>query len=127
MNLSQLLSKRIHIFIVLLTIVGVLLHFYNLTWGSPYYFHPDERNIASSVSQLQFPANMNPNFFAYGSLPIYIIYFTGIAVNFFSHMLAQRSFSEVMVSFEMAIQISRFYSAVMATLLIPLLFVIGKK
>ena len=102
----------------LLILIGAFLRFYNLNWGAPFYFHPDERNIASSVAQLTFPTQMNPHFFAYGSLPIYMIYFTGYLMHFF-----QRS----QVLFEEAIVISRFYSTLFATLLIPILFLIGKK
>jgi 4-amino-4-deoxy-L-arabinose transferase-like glycosyltransferase len=116
------------ILVLLLTLAGAFLHFYNINWGSPFYFHPDERNIASAVSQLKFPEQMNPHFFAYGSLPIYTIYFTGIIANFFP---APQSLGHVVspftVSFDQAILISRFFSALFATLLIPILFVIGKK
>lgn len=104
-----------------LTLVASIFHFYNLNWGAPFYFHPDERNIASSVAQLRFPNQMNPNFFAYGSLPIYTIYFTGMPINIVNKISPQT------VSFETAIVISRFYSALFATLLVPLMFFIGKK
>lgn len=104
--------------LIILTLIGALLHFYNLNWGAPFYFHPDERNIASSVSQLQFPHQMNPHFFAYGSLPIYAIYFTGLFV---------AKFQTMTVGFDLAIQISRAYSALFATTLIPILFFLGKK
>ncbi len=93
-----------------LIVVGSILRFYNLTWGAPFYFHPDERNIASSVSQLLFPTNMHPHFFAYGSLPIYTIYFTGVFVNAISQLpnwpVNWSSLGHV--SFETAIIISRF-------------------
>src|SRR6267154_347750 len=79
------MNKRNVLFLSLLTIIGACLHFYNLNWGTPFYFHPDERNIASAVAQLQFPHHMNPQFFAYGSLPIYAIYFTGILTNYVLH------------------------------------------
>lgn len=113
------------IIILLLTLVGGFLHFYNLNWGAPYYFNPDERNIASAVSQLQFPHQMNPHFFAYGSLPIYVIYFTGLL----AQALATLQFPSlnVQLSFSNAIIVSRVYSALFATLLIPLLFSLGKK
>src|SRR5882757_7591233 len=106
------------LFLTLLTLLGLFLHFFNLNWGSPWYFHPDERNIASAVSQLQFPDQMNPHFFAYGSLPIYTIFFTGLLTHLFA--LPQIRFDE-------AIVISRAYSAFFATLLIPMLYFIGKR
>lgn len=114
--------------LALLTIISGFLHFYNLNWGAPFYFHPDERNIASAVSQLKYPVQMNPHFFAYGSLPIYSIYFTGVFSNYLSQFVNPNSHLSIMtVLFEQAIVISRFYSAIFATLLVPILFFIGKK
>lgn len=118
-------KKTFFLFIILITLSSFL-RFYNLNWGAPFYFHPDERNIASSVSQLKFPAQMNPHFFAYGSLPIYTIYFARVIFNIISQLPTPNSqlFS---VSFEQAILISRFFSAIFSVALIPLLFFIGKK
>jgi hypothetical protein len=54
-----------------------------LVWDNGYLFHPDERQIALIVSGLKLPASvldffssdssLNPKFFAYGSLPIYLL------------------------------------------------------
>lgn len=131
------LKNKTGLLLILFTAIGAILHFYNLNWGSPWYFHPDERNIASSVSQLQFPNQMNPHFFAYGSLPIYAIYFAGlflnIATQFFQFLFtsplsqaAQFRLQPPTVGFSQAIVISRFFSAVYATFLIPVLFILGK-
>jgi 4-amino-4-deoxy-L-arabinose transferase-like glycosyltransferase len=114
--------------LILLTLLGALLHFYNLNWGAPFYFHPDERNIASSVSQMQFPGKFNegqfnPHFFAYGSLPIYSIFFSGILFG----ALSSPDNYYVKLNFEMAIGLGRIFSALFATALIPILFFIGKK
>lgn len=106
-------NKIIIFFLLLFLSAGIVLRFYNLNWGSPFYFHPDERNIASSISQLDLLKNLNPHFFAYGSFPIYTIYLTGIVYNWH-------------VSFENAILISRFYSASFSLLLLPLLYFIVK-
>lgn len=104
--------------------LGLILRLYNLSWGEPFFFHPDERNIASSVSQLQFAEQMNPNFFAYGSFPIYLIYLTGLIINLKSLILNQNIFS---VSFDQAILISRFLSTSLSVFIIPLIYLIGKK
>lgn len=102
---------------------GILSRFYNLNWGAPFYFHPDERNIASSVSQLSIPDNLNPHFFAYGSFPIYSIYALGVIQNglgmFFTKIPI---FALAHVSFEQAIILSRFFSACFSVLLILLLY-----
>lgn len=110
-------------FIVLIGIAAVL-RFANLNWGAPFYFHPDERNIASAISELSFPNNFNPHFFAYGSLPMYIIYLTGVILHFLPFT---QTATPLQISFSEAIIISRFYSALFSLLLIPLLFIIGKR
>ena len=121
------MPNRITLFVFFLTVFGAFLHFYNLNWGAPLYFHPDERNIASSVSQLRFPEAMNPKFFAYGSLPIYTIYYTGLLADLVaSCQLLWASCEKSVVDFSQALLISRFYSALFSTLLIPLLFFLGK-
>lgn len=123
--MKNFLKNRELLIIILFTLIGGFLRFYNLNWGSPFYFHPDERNIASSVSQLYFPSQMNPHFFAYGSFPIYIIYFFGIAWNIISSL--KPLFLPHTVSFENAILISRFLSGLLSSLLIPFIYLVGKR
>jgi len=66
-------------FIILL----VYTRFINLSWGLPFPFHPDERNIANAIQGLtceisnfkfQISNCFNPHFYAYGQLPIYLGY-----------------------------------------------------
>jgi hypothetical protein len=122
------MPTRITLFVFFLTALAFCFAVYNLNWGAPFYFHPDERNIASSVSQLRFPEHMNPTFFAYGSLPIYSIFFTGLLADILSscHLL-WASCEKSTIPFHEAIQISRLYSALFSTSLVPLLFFIGKR
>src|SRR3989344_2346556 len=123
------------IFLILLMLIGGMLRFYDLNWGAPFYFHPDERNIASTISLLRFPEQMNPHIFAYGSLPIYTIYTSGVVINAISNSSTGGHFSifnsqfsiDTTVPFEMALIISRFYSAIFSILLIPLIYLIGKR
>ena len=119
----ELKINSFNIFLVILILLFILSIFYNLYWGSPYYFHPDERNIASSVSQLHLFNNFNPHFFAYGAFPIYSIYIVGLIVNFISNPLAKISFD---VNFEQAIIISRIISSVFTTFTIFLIFKIAR-
>ncbi len=120
-----LLKHKTLLILFVFIILGTFLRSYNLFWGAPYYFHPDERNIAATVTQLSFPQQLNPHFFAYGSLPIYVIYFIGIVINFL------RNFSHTTpiftVSFEQAIIIGRIFSCLFSVGLIPLLYSTGKK
>ncbi len=67
---------------LIILLLLILTRFLNLSWGLPFPFHPDERNIANSISQLSCNASpftleglrncLNPHFFAYGQLPIYL-------------------------------------------------------
>jgi hypothetical protein len=63
--------------ILLLTLL-IYTRFINLSWGQPYPFHPDERNMAVALHQLncQSLSNIkecfNPHFFAYGQFPLYL-------------------------------------------------------
>jgi YYY domain-containing protein len=44
-----------------------------IAWDQHHFFHPDERAVAGAVMRLSFkPLQLNPQFFAYGSLPIYL-------------------------------------------------------
>lgn len=125
-NIFKLITRSNFILFILI-LIAAFFRFYDLNWGAPYYFHPDERNIASAVSQLTFPTQMNPHFFAYGSLPIYAIYFTGIVVNSIQYLMSNIQSPISNVKFEEAIIISRFFSAIFSVLLILILFSLGKK
>ncbi len=98
--------------IVLIAIiaVGAILRFYNLDWGEGNFFHPDERNIGIAVANID-PSNRdyNPNFFAYGSFPIYMIYY----------------FSKG--NFELSILSGRFLSAFFSTISLLLIYSISKQ
>src|SRR3990167_10222862 len=69
-------KKLVWIFFLLLIGIGVFFRFYNLNWGAPFYFHPDERNLASLLSADAF-SNMPSYFFkgtfSYGNLPTMIL------------------------------------------------------
>ena len=53
----------------------------NIAWDQGHFFHPDERAVAFAVQRLSFqPLKMDPDFFAYGSLPIYLTKITSSVV-----------------------------------------------
>lgn len=124
--MNKILRKKLFYGILVATIsLSVFFRFYNLNWGSPFHFHPDERNIASSVTKLNFPINMNPNFFAYGSAPIYTTYFLGVFSNFLIENGENSNYYEV--SFERSVIILRLLSASLSALIIYLVFDIAYK
>ena len=89
--------------LIVIGLLSVLVYsrFVNLGWGLPYPMHPDERNMANAVHQLnckfpisnfQFPNKFqfsinnfqncfNPHFFAYGQLPLYLGYIITFLLN----------------------------------------------
>lgn len=116
--------SKFHILIILLLIaIGIFFRFYNFSWGKPYFFHPDERNIANSISQLSYKESLNPKFFAYGSLPIYSVYAAGVILNGIDGFMFAKDFDYSKVGFENSIIIGRLFSAILS---IVLLFVIYK-
>ncbi len=68
---KPLKSKSLYLLLII-TVSGGFLRFYNLNWDEGHFFHPDERNIALAVSRIHFFDQLNPKFFAYGSFPIYL-------------------------------------------------------
>jgi hypothetical protein len=67
----------------LILVVGAVLRLYGLNWDEGLWLQPDERQIYFVALSLDWPANLaeafspasplNPGFFAYGSLPIYLV------------------------------------------------------
>ncbi len=98
-------------------LVGVFLlflllytRFINLSWGLPYPFHPDERNMASALQQLQcgilnLRECFNPHFFAYGQFPLYLGYILIQLIHLVTGKLGSQ------ISFEEAMMTLRFISA----------------
>lgn len=52
--------------------IGFFLRSYNINWDKGYAVHPDERNIAVAVTNINLFTQFDPRFYSYGSLPIYI-------------------------------------------------------
>ena len=131
--------------LLFLTLLGAILRFYKLDWGDGQFFHPDERNIVFGISNLHienlkdyfsaippistYPSilswlkalplkdiPLNPKFWAYGSLPIYIIYFIAKLLELVGVHSA--------TTFEGYIIIGRFLSALSSTALIPLTYLL---
>jgi hypothetical protein len=71
--------------LVLVLVAATWLRFYGLSWDAGGLFHPDERQILIVADRISFPwppqisilftpeSPWNPAFFAYGSLPIYLL------------------------------------------------------
>ena len=76
-------SRREPLLLALILAVGAALRLYGLNWDGGQWLHPDERQIYFTVIGLGWPhglaealspdSPLNPHFFAYGSLPFYLL------------------------------------------------------
>ena len=100
--------------------MGGIFRFYNLNWDLGNYFHPDERNIANAVSQINFFSQLNPHFFAYGGFSVYLYRLAGDLLSFFTK---DSSWTMNWGSIDI---IGRFFSALFSTLTIFPLYFLAK-
>lgn len=122
-NLSTKQNKKLIFFLCLgITIfLGAFFRFYNLHWDQGYFFHPDERNIANAVSKIKFFSQLNPGFFAYGSLPIYLYRFVGDV------LVAITKNQDWVLEWPKINLIGRGFSAFFSTISLILVFLLSKK
>lgn len=109
--------NRTSLILVLIIILGGFLRFYKLDWGNGLFTHPDEYHLVISASQLSFPDQLNPNFFSYGTVTIYLMYFTKLLLSTVNHELITMNY----------FLIGRFFSALFSTLTIFLIYKISRK
>ncbi len=111
-----LLKNKTFLLLTLIIILGGFFRFYKLDWGDGLFAHPDEHHIFASVNQLSFPNQMHPHFFSYGTVTIYLIYFTEA---FLSMINDQWSMVNIFL-------LGRFYSAFFSTLTILIVYKISR-
>ena len=87
--------KKDRLFLLLILIFGFLFRVFGLSWDQGYNLHPDERMIVMVTERIFLPSlsnwqtfftpqsSFNPDFFAYGSLPIYLLKFVSGFVSLF--------------------------------------------
>lgn len=119
-----------NLLILLIFIIAFLLRIYGLNWDDNNHLHPDERMITMVTVDIKFPKNinisdifspdssLNPKFFAYGSLPIYLLKFTG---NIFSY------FDPSISSYDKINLLGRFTSAFFDSLTLLMVYLIAKQ
>ena len=85
----------------MILVVGAFLRLKGLNWDQGFSMHPDERTIVMISERIHWPNDgewskvltpespLNPKFFAYGSLPIYLLRFSGFIVGFFNKTLTE--------------------------------------
>ncbi len=132
--MKKINGKVILIVVIWLLVIGLLVYsrFTNLDWGLPYPMHPDERNMANAIQQLecQIPIRQladcfNPHFFAYGQFPLYLGYVIVFLLKFFDGDLGRPiGFQEAVISLRI---ISAMASILNAIIIINIIKVITGK
>src|SRR5574341_1278619 len=70
--------SRPRVWLLVIVAFAAVVRLAHINWDQGHFYHPDERAVASAVLRLSFkPMQLNPQFFAYGSLPIYLTKITG--------------------------------------------------
>lgn len=59
--------------LLLIVLIALTTRIFLINWDSGYHLHPDERMIVMVADRIHFFDNLNPDFFNYGSLPIYLL------------------------------------------------------
>ena len=57
----------------IIVLLGLILRIYGVNWDQGFHLHPDERMLIMVADRIHFFKNLNPDFFNYGSLPIYLL------------------------------------------------------
>lgn len=68
---SQLMKNRI--VLILILFFAYFIRVFGLNWDQGFHLHPDERMLIMVADKISFFKNLNPDFFNYGSLPIYLL------------------------------------------------------
>jgi 4-amino-4-deoxy-L-arabinose transferase-like glycosyltransferase len=106
-------------FLILIIILGAFFRFTHINWDSFKAFHPDERNISWAVTRIRFFDQLNPKFFAYGGLPIYLYRALGEGVVTITHNPAW------LTDWGRIAVIGRCVSATLSTISILLIYLVG--
>lgn len=113
-------EKKAKIALFLILVLAFFLRFFNLPWGEGNFYHPDENNMAQALVRLSWP-KIDPQFYAYGQLPLYLPFFSLKAY----HLL---KFSpQTAITFPQAVFALRFWSASLNFLSVGLIFLLAKK
>ena len=104
-----------------LFLLALAVRLVGLDFDQNHFFHPDERAIGDAILKLSFhPLQLNPHFFAYGSLPLYL-------TKALSSLLAGISGRDWFASYDGVIHVGRFLSALAGALTVLLVASVGRR
>lgn len=120
-------SKYRYVFLGIFLLASVL-RVYGLQWDQGFHLHPDERAIIMFTEHVSPPQSLsqflsvespwNPKFFAYGSFPIYLLFFVGSFLSVFSPLYK---------TYDYLLFIGRFISAFADLGTLVMIFLLGRK
>ena len=100
---------------------ALVIRLVGLDFDQNHFFHPDERAIGDAILRLSFhPLQLNPHFFAYGSLPFYL-------TKAVSSLLAEVSGRDWFSSYDGIVHVGRFLSALAGALTVLLVAAVGRR
>ncbi len=71
MNVLSFIHR--HKYFIILFLIAFVLRVIGIDWDEGMHFHPDERMLIMVADRVNFFTQLNPDFFNYGSLPVYIL------------------------------------------------------
>jgi YYY domain-containing protein len=105
--------------IVAILLFAAAARFINIEWDQRHFYHPDERAITYAVNRITLqPLNLDPDWFNYGTLPIYLTKLTTVAMS---------ALDPGATSYDGVIVNGRRMSALMGTLTVVLTIVLGTR
>ena len=110
--------KRENIYLILVVFIGLLLRIYGINWDEGYHFHPDERMLMIVAERIRFFTQLDPDFFNYGSLPLYIL--KGIS------QLADTIFKAHVATYDGMLYVGRSLSVIADLLVVVMIYRIGR-
>jgi len=119
-DIAKFVSSNQKTAFIVILFIGIFLRFYNLNWGAPYYFHPDEKqNIAYPIQESKSLLMREQKNFDINPFPLIVIKNT--------YQLVSKISRTHLNPIDAIILISRFYSASLSIIISMLLFIIGKR
>lgn len=79
--------KKNHLIISCILLLALSLRFFGLNWDQGFHLHPDERMLIMVTERIRLFSQLNPDFFNYGSLPIYLLSVVSSTASVFGHNL----------------------------------------
>ena len=103
-----------------LIMIGIWWRWQKIDWGNGFFYHPDENNLATSLTRLSL-VNLDSGFFAYGPLSGYLVFFSFKILSFLTgSKTASLNFSQAVFGL-------RFLSALTSSLTVFVIYKIARR